>query len=472
MLHEGVGQGSNPIVEARLVTRRGFLNVAALLAGSAAIGCSRDDIIRPLSPVGPQRESSGESVQDQGEGRFDDGTPKFDHVVVVMQENRSFDHMFGWAPRADGRQAGLTYVDNAGLSHQTYALAPDYQGCGHSDPDHSYAGGRIQYNGGRCDGFLRGTNDIFAIGYYRRQDLDFFGQAVRDWTIADRYFCSVLGPTFSNRIYQHAAQTDRLSNTFTVCTLPTIWDRLAAAGRTGRYYYHDLPFLGLWGAKYIPISRPAASFYADCAAGTLPDVSFVDPAFLQEISGTGADDHPHNDVRAGQNYLNQIYTAVTKGPKWDRTLLVINYDEWGGFFDHVAPPKRPITASEKALGNDGRLGFRTPLMLVSPYARARQVASTVYDHTSVLKLIEKRWNLPPLAVRDANALSLGTALDFEQQPRTAPEYTVAPIFAGVACPANGPLTASGVRGSSAPSGVEADEWAQLHDLVRSTGWSL
>src|ERR1700738_836040 len=87
----------------------------------------------------------------------------------------------------------------------------------------------------------------------------------------------------------------------------------------------------LCGAKYLPIARPAATFYADCAAGTLSDVSFVDPAFLQEITGTGADDHPHNDVRAGQNYLNQIYAAVTTGPKWDRTLLVINYDEWGGF---------------------------------------------------------------------------------------------------------------------------------------------
>jgi phospholipase C len=462
----------DPITDARIVTRRGFLNAAALLAGSAAIACSSDNVTGALSPIGPQRQSGSEGQQNELEGRSDDGTPKFDHVVVVMQENRSFDHMLGWAPRADGRQAGLTYVDNAGVAHQTYPLAPDYQGCSHKDPDHSYSGARIQYDAGRCDGFLRGANDIFAIGYYRRQDLDFFGQAVRDWTIADRYFCSVLGPTFPNRIYQHAAQTDRLSNTFTISTLPTIWDRLAEAGRTGRYYYHDLPFLGLWGAKYLPIARPAASFYMDCAAGTLPDVSFVDPAFLQEISGTGMDDHPHNDVRAGQSYLNRIYTALTAGPKWDRTLLIINYDEWGGFFDHVAPPKRPITTSERALGNDGRLGFRTPLMLVSPYARAHQVASAVYDHTSVLKLIEKRWNLRPLAVRDASALSLGTALDFEQQPRTAPAYAVAPILAGAACPANGPLMASSVRGSAAQSGAETDEWAQLYDLARSTGWRV
>lgn len=455
----------------RPVSRRGFLNAAALLAGGAAVACSRDGVTSALSRRDARGESGGTDEQDQQEGRSDDGTPMFDHVVVVMQENRSFDHMLGWAPRADGRQAGLTYVDNAGVAHATYPLAPDYQGCLHADPDHSYEGGRIQYDNGRCDGFLRGKNDIYAIGYYRRPDLDFFGQAVRDWTIADRYFCSVLGPTFPNRIYQHAAQTDRLSNTFAISTLPTIWDRLADAGRIGRYYYHDLPFLGLWGAKYLPIARPASSFYDDCAAGTLPDVAFVDPAFLQEATGTGADDHPHNDVRAGQSYLNGIYDAVTKGPKWDRTLLVINYDEWGGFFDHVAPPRRPITASERALGNDGRLGFRTPLMLVSPYARNHQVVSSVYDHTSVLKLIEKRWNLPPLAVRDANALSLGTALDFAQRPRTAPSYAVAPVLAGVACPAEGPVTA-GSTGAATLRRTEEDEWGGLYDLARSTGWNV
>jgi phospholipase C len=456
-----------PIVPRSPVTRRGFLGAAALLAGSAVAACTTDKVAGVLSP-GSTRASTG--LGDALEGRNDDGTPKFDHVIVVMQENRSFDHFLGWVPRADGRQAGLQFEDNAGVSHHTYPLAPDFQGCGRTDPDHSYAGGRIQYDDGRCDGFLRGDNDIFAIGYYGRKDLDFFGQATRDWTIADRYFCSILGPTFPNRIYQHAAQTDRLSNTFTISTLPTIWDRLAGAGRTGRYYYHDLPFLGLWGAKYLPIARPAATFYADCAAGTLPDVAFLDPAFLQEATGTGMDDHPHNDVRAGQNYLNGIYKAVTTGPKWDRTLLVINYDEWGGFFDHVAPPTRPITASESSLGNDGRLGFRTPLMLVSPYARERQVASSVYDHTSVLKLIENRWNLQPLGVRDANALSIGTALDFQQTPRTAPEYVVAPVVAGAACPATGASTTSALR-AGAPV-VEADEWGQLYDLAKSTGWSV
>src|SRR5439155_13010063 len=166
-----------------------------------------------------------------------------DHVVVVMMENRSFDHMLGWLPGADGRQAGLTYFDAAGMAHATYALAPDYQGCAHPDPDHSYAGGRLEYDGGACDGWLRaGDNDEYAIGYYTAADLPFFAGAAPDWTACDRYFAAIMGPTFPNRMYMHAAQTDRLDNTFELSTLPTIWDRLAAADLTGRYYFQDAPF--------------------------------------------------------------------------------------------------------------------------------------------------------------------------------------------------------------------------------------
>ena len=200
------------------------------------------------------------------------GLASVNHVVVLMLENRSFDHMLGWAPHADGQQEGLWFTDGSGQRHRTYTLAPDFQGCGHPDTDHSYEGGRIQFDGGACDGFLRsGDNDVYAIGYYRRTDLDFLGRAIGDWTIGDRYFCSMLGPTFPNRFYQHAAQTDRISNTLVLSQLPTIWDRLAAAGRTGRYYYSDLPFVALWGAKYFPIARPIDVFFADAAAGTLPD---------------------------------------------------------------------------------------------------------------------------------------------------------------------------------------------------------
>src|SRR5262249_10724154 len=122
--------------------------------------------------------------------------------------------------------------------------------------------------------------------------LAFLGQAAREWTVCDRYFAAIMAETYPNRIYQHCAQTDRLSNTLELSTLPTIWDRLSDAGLEGRYYFSDVPFLVFWGLKYVPIARPLAAFLADAAAGTLPDVSFVDPRFLESSTGTSGDDHP------------------------------------------------------------------------------------------------------------------------------------------------------------------------------------
>ena len=142
----------------------------------------------------------------EGETTLSSARAPFDHVVLVMMENRSFDHLLGWMPGADGRQAGLTYVDSQGVAHQTYPLAPDYTGCPHPDPDHSWGGGRIQYDGGKMDGFLRsGSNDIFCIGYYGESDLPFYSALARNYTSFDHYFCSILGPTFPNRMFQHAA---------------------------------------------------------------------------------------------------------------------------------------------------------------------------------------------------------------------------------------------------------------------------
>ena len=170
----------------------------------------------------------------------------FRHVVVVTMENRSFDHLLGWVPGADGRQEGLAYTDARGLPHATRRLAPDFQGCGHPDPDHSWEGGRVAYAGGACDGWLRaGTNDDYAIGYYTGDDLPFLGRAALDWTVCDRYFAATMGPTFPNRLYLNAGATDRISNTGTLCTLPTIWDRLAGAGLEG-------PLLPL-GRRLVPL---------------------------------------------------------------------------------------------------------------------------------------------------------------------------------------------------------------------------
>jgi phospholipase C len=389
----------------------------------------------------------------------------FNHVILVTMENRSFDHFLGWLPEADGKQEGLKYPDRTGKRRSTYRLAPDFQGCGHPDPSHSQADGLVEYNGGACDGWLlAGTNDVFAIGYYTEQDLAFFGPAARHWTTCDRYFPSLLSETFPNRMHQHAAQTDRAENTYNISTLPTIWDRLAEAGISRRYYFSDVPFLALWGLKYLPISRPIASFFSDCASGNLPAVSFVDPKFLGESAGTSNDDHPHSDIRAGEQFLTSVYAAVTASPAWADTILIINYDEWGGFFDHVPPPAAPQPPGDIAAGLGPLRGFRVPCVIVSPFANRGAVSSTVFDHASVLKLIESRWNLQPLTIRDEQANDLATALDFSKPQLQAPRISGPGAIVSRPCGASAPSLMAPV--------TPANEWTGLHETARAQGWPI
>ena len=422
-------------------SRRQFLRAAAVVGGTAALAGNPFAIQDPATAAAaalPAPAASG-----------------IDHVVVVMMENRSFDHFLGWVPGADGKQAGLSYVDRYGARHATHHLT-QYASCGHHDPDHSYEGGRIQLNNGRVDGWLRaGENDVLPIGYYEGSDLGFFGQAAPQWTVCDRYFAAVMAETYPNRFYIHSAQTDRTHNSSTTSTLPTIWDRLAAASVSARYYFSDVPFLALWGAKYLPISRPYASFLTDAAAGQLPSVSFIDPRFVDEASGSSADDHPHADIRAGEEFLNEVYRAVTTSPNWSRTMLVITYDEWGGFYDHVAPTTAPDVSPSTALR-----GFRVPTVVISPRARRGHVAHNTYDHTSILKAIEWRWGLPALTPRDSAARNLAEVLDFSAPANpTAPAYVTAPFVAAACAP--GPL-----------AGPEESEWSSLKTKAVAAGWSI
>jgi phospholipase C len=415
------------------MSRRRFLGAATATAGAICLG----------------RALPAESAR-----------ARFDHVVVVMMENRSFDHLLGWLPGADGRQAGLTFLDAAGAPHATHPLAPDFQGCANADPDHSYEGGRVEFNGGACDGWMRaGANDDYAVGYHDQGDLPFLGQAAPQWTVCARYFAPIMAETYPNRIYLHAGQTDRIRNTRAVCRLPTIWDRLAAARVSGRYYFSDIPFLALWGRRFAHIGRPVAGFYADCARGTLPAVSVVDPKFMDAARGTSGDDHPHGDIRRGDAFMARIYRAVTAGPAWPRTVLIFTFDEWGGFFDHVAPPTAPIPPATAAAGDqDGRLGFRVPCLIVSPFARRGHIATNVYDHTSILRMIESRWGLPALTIRDRTANDLG--LELVAQPQTtAPRLSIAAPPAPTACaPATGPTS--------------TETWTGLRALARLTGWHV
>lgn len=396
------------------IQRRTFLRSAlGATIGAAFSACSsfRPDSVHLIGGNLPSPERSG-----------------IEHVVVVMMENRSFDHFLGWLPTADGMQAGLNYLDQTGTRHSTYHLTGDFTGCGHVQPDHSYQGGRIEYDAGKMDGFLWSGSDTYSIGYYEEEDLAFFGALARAYTTLDRHFCSFLGPTFPNRMFLHTAQTDRISNTSDECQLETIWDRLSEAGVSARSYS---PWLQLWGSKYADISRSYEDYLIAAGAGRLPAVSFVD-APGSALSG-GQDDHPFADIRNGDAFLSRTYHALVHGPCWPRSVLIITFDEWGGFFDHVPPPRvaAPNTTDTDLIDGRALLGLRVPSVIVSPFSMGTpfhpRVISTVFDHTSVLKLIEWRWNLRPLTTRDASGEigNLATALDFASRPDHLPALPVA-----------------------------------------------
>jgi len=356
----------------------------------------------------------------------------FEHVVVVMMENRSFDHFLGWLPGADGKQEGLTYTDTSGVTYPTFRLGPDFQGCDGDDPDHSYEAGLKQMH----EGFLATATpgDQLPLGYYTKDDIGFRSDLATNFTVLDRYFCSIMAETYPNRFYQHGARTDRLHNNGVTQVanpdaFPTIWDRISGTGGavTGRYYATNLPFIGLWGPKYASMIGTFPEFLATAAAGQLPNVSFVDPDFAGEELNSGSnDDHPRGDIRGGAWFLQQVYTALrSNADAWAKTVLVINYDEWGGFFDHVTPPTvvddstnadltvgGPPSASDKYAFSFNQLGFRVPCVVASPFAPAQVWKQGPYEHTSVLKMIEWRWGLQPLTARDANARNLAEVLDF------------------------------------------------------------
>jgi phospholipase C len=426
---------------------------SAAVTDSSRVTISRRALIGAAGAAGVLGVAGGrallESPADAATTLPAPGDSGIEHIVVLMMENRSFDHMLGWVPGADGRQAGLTYLDRYRVAHQTHHLEL-FSSCGFEDPDHSYEGGRIELNGGKCNGWLRaGQDDSLCIGYYEQPDLPFLGPAATDWTTFDRYFAATMAETYPNRFYMHAARTDRLHNSLLEFEYPTIWSRLIAADVDHCYYHGDAVALFPVLLKHPPARTASfATFVTDAAAGNLPPVSYVDPRFVDENSGTSDDDHPHADIRAGEDFMNQVYDAVRTSPDWSSTVLVITYDEWGGFFDHVPPTTAPDAWKKTSLR-----GFRVPTVLISPFARRGFVSHKTFDHTSILRMIEWRHGLEPLTPRDAHARNLASALDFSGADTTAPVYDV-PTFVSQACSA-----------LADQSGPEFKEWPRLKQLA-------
>jgi phospholipase C len=422
-------------------TRRDFLQRTAVTAGLAAgLGLVLDPDTVIAEAARRQRRVKIPAPRNL----------PIDTFVVLMMENRSFDHYLGWLPGADGRQAGLQFTDKHGTVHATHRLIDVFQGCGFLDPDHSWDGGRTELDGGRMDGFLRADSDVCSIGYYTEQDVPFTPHMAKAFTAFDRFFCSLLSSTYPNREYMHAAQSYGMVDN----SLPTsqggfpdttIFAALSKAGVSNRYFYSDLPFSALWGEAGLARSSQVQQYYEQAAAGTLPALSFVDPSFQGEDQGTSGDEHPHGDIRVGQAFVADIVHAFMESPQWSRGALFVVYDEWGGFFDHVVPPRVPDLRSSRDLSKDfGQMGFRIPAVLVSPYARRGHVDHSIYGFESILKMIRYRYGLPPLTPRDLYANNIAYAFDWESKPQLEPpQLPTPPAVISSACPGSAPASSSG-----------------------------
>ncbi len=420
---------------------------------------------------GRLRQPGSRPAPDRPEGEH--SISEIEHVVIVMMENHSFDNVLGMLPhqvraRRDvdglpvgrgGRQLAVNR-DAAGRpvrSHHAPTVCPG------SEVTQTWDASHLQWDGGRNDGFVR-TCGPEAMGFFERSDLPFTYSLASSFPIGERYFCSVLAQTYPNRRFLFSGTasgliaTDLAASEATPAANGTIFDRFDRLGISWRTYYSDLPspaiIPGTLTAARAANFPKIAQFYVDAAAGNLPAVSYVEPNF--DIS---SEENPQ-DVQFGDQFLEQVVRAMLQSPNWERSALFINYDEHGGFYDHVPPPAAiapddipPKLPPGSQPGGYDRYGFRVPLIAVSPFARRGYASRVVQDHTSTLAFIERVWNIGAITLRDANAANMTDYFDlrraaFREPPRLAHALPIAPGLA--VCHAHGeqPPTPS-APGSSA-----------------------
>ncbi|HWG73725.1 MAG TPA: alkaline phosphatase family protein [Acidimicrobiales bacterium] len=384
--------------------------------------------------------------------------PQIKHVVVLMMENHSFDNHLG-ALRRRGVD-GLTFNDsgqatnsNPSASGGTVSSLPAPSTCQASYRiSQSWDASHRSWDYGANDGFVKACGPE-SMYYYGEAQLAYYYALASTFPVCDRYFCSVMAQTYPNRRFLIAGSAfGQVSDPLPSPTDPdprpsgfgTIFDMLNAFGISWKDYFADLPTAGLF--PYVVEQNPdkvvqVADFFADCAGGTLPFFSLVDPESFE-----GSEENPQ-DVQSGAYYAYRVIDAVTKSPAWGSTVLILTFDEHGGYYDHVPPvPAVRPDGIVPAVGSDtyGDLyswtGFRVPTVVVSPWARPNFVSHTVYDHTSILRLIETKWNLPALSARDANANNMLDCLDLHRAAfLTPPNLTPASVPTGVpACMAADP----------------------------------
>jgi phospholipase C len=348
-------------------------------------------------------------------------------LVLLMMENRSYDHLLGarsWLEDkpGDGLTAAMRNPDLDGNEIAPWEATADTM-CP-ADPAHGWQASHIQFNDGALDGFVtthqaeHGRGDDTPMQYLTRRHQPVTWALADAYATCDRWFASVMGPTWPNRFYWVSGTSMGMTGNDIPSggyTAPTIYHRLDEAGIDWRIYYADLPFVGLLGAGAgLPLRDHTfrlQDFFRDAARGQLPPVVYLDPPF------TLADDHPpHHPIR-GQEYLASVYNALAASPQWRNCLLVVTYDEHGGFFDHVPPPTAPDDHAE--LGFD-QLGFRVPTIVVGPYVKQGYVSSVVRDHTSALRHLEVTLGTAPLTARSSAAADLTELLDLDRLARGAP----------------------------------------------------
>jgi phospholipase C len=405
-----------------MLTRREALRGIGVAVGAAALGCGHETSGQATPPDGaaasppdgapPVPDASPDATAVTACTSTSTMSPaellaNIDTIVVLCMENRSFDHYLGSLRLVEKRAGvdGLTGAESNPAPDGSTVAVHQLETFTPADPPHDWSSCHTQWDDGANDGFVKahaGADQADVMGYYVRAQLPITYALADQACVCQRWFASVMGPTWPNRFYLHCGTANGMQTNLPVVGLKSVFDQLAAAKVAATNYYHDVA----WAAGgYLKLTgtAPVEQFFSAAQAGTLPPFSIVDPQF----TGTGAnDDHPSHDVRLGQALIASVVAAMAQSPQWPRSLLVITYDEHGGFFDHVPPP----TASD-ATQSFQQLGFRVPAMAIGPTVRAGCVVDDVLEHASVVATVAVKWGLTPLTERAAAASDLSVLLD-------------------------------------------------------------
>lgn len=435
---------------------RRSLPLFACLALLSACGGSDDETGKAPSPVNCDPAADGKA-QERAACAFGPGAlPKetlgcemrgkrlpFEHVVLFMQENRSFDHYFQKLPGYGQPDVSVAPegVTNPAPDGTPIPFVHKQEYC-FDDTNHEWDGSHESWNDGKNDGFAKAnanTGDptgARAMGYYDEKDLPFYYELASTFAISDSYFCSVMGPTWPNRMYYFAASS--FGNTDNVPVGGenlTLFDRLNEKGISWKEYRTNLATSAMFVTDLLENTEKLvdhSQFAEDVKNGSLPQVSWVDPLF----SAGGAletSEHPPGDMQIGQKWMYDQLKVLMESPYWEKTAIFITYDEHGGLYDHVSPPKACAPddiAPKKGAEHGGfdQLGFRVPVYSVSAYTKKHHVSHVVNDHTSIVRFVETLFDLPAMTKRDANASAMLDFFDFEDPPfLTPPTFSEPPI---------------------------------------------